>query len=315
MIDNDQEDDRALAPVEDDGGRPADDGGDVPDAKVAEAFTEALVTHDLGTWERAWGDMTDDEKTAMTDSVHAVRLMLAPKPAPVAAGALLLLTTLRRAKDAINGVACLRLPMEDRKHPVNDDERRQLIDACAAIDAAITTPPGAVAEQLTELLTALVEIACHAVANLHPETTRDVPAEALEKAAAWIGKFFPASPRRADELAHVWSERAQLVEHWRDRRGREGAEPAPPSTPFPTAVAAGYLQSRQGNPGVFGGQHEIGTNGEGQPVILQRTGPAAPTKPSRKAPTRRAKASAAKKVKPGKPKTSPRRGGGGYRGR
>lgn len=312
MIDNDQEDDRALAPVED-GSPPADDGGDVSDAKIAEAFTEALITHDLGTWEVAWDDMTPDEQMAMTDAVHAVRLMLAPKPAAAAAAAIQLRTTLRRAKDAINGVACLRLPLEGRKHPVDDDERRQLVDACTTIDEAITTPPGDVVEQLAELLTALVDITCHAVANLHPETTRDVPAEALEKAAAWIGTFFPASPRRADELAHVWSERAQLVEHWRDRRGREGAEPEPPQTPFPTAVAAGYLQSRQGNPGVFGGQHEIGTNREGQPVIMQRTGQAAPAKAPRKAPPK-AKAAAAKKAKP-KAKASARRGGGGYRGR
>lgn len=205
-----------------------------------------------------------------------------------AAYSLKLINTLRRAAAAIDGIACLRLPLEGRKHPIDDDERIQLREVRAAMAAVLDATPPTATAQLAELLLGLTDISCHAVANLHPETTRDVPAYALDQAAAWIGMFYP-NPQRADELARVWGERADLVRAFEERRNNDPSfrDPEPPTSPFPTAVAAGYLQSRQGNPGVFGGQHEIGTNREGQPVILQpvssqRTGPvpAVPTGPT-----------------------------------
>ncbi len=208
----------------------------------------------------------------MTDNNQTHDAALPPDDDTQLAAFLLLFNTLNRVAAAINGVACLQLPAGHAHYSIDYDERQQLIDARAAV-TAVTLGHGhlGAAAPLMELLTALVDVSCHAVANLHPETVRDVPAAALMKAATWIGKFYP-DPQRANELASVWMQRARLVEEFAERRDRDPSfcHPAPPETPFPTAIAGGYLQGRQGNAGVFDGQYEIGTNREGQPVVMQR---------------------------------------------
>lgn len=264
MIDQDHA--GAIAP-QNDGSEPADDG--------------LNVTADVGA--------------ETTDGPEPTDLQVAPQ-------VLRLFNVMRRTMTAINSVAAMFVRAPAEAFSMSPDERDRLIAARDELAAITTAEPGTIDAQLNDLMSALTEVCCHAVANLHPQSTRDIPAEALEKASALIELFYP-DPQRADDLAHVWAERAQLVEEWRDRRGREG-EPEPEPTPFPTAVAAGYLQSRQGNPGVFGGQHEIGTGRDGQPVIMQRT--KATRKTARKAPpTRRAKAAAPAKRTPAKKKGPP----------
>lgn len=146
----------------------------------------------------------------------------------------------------------------------------------AALQARIAAVGPAGAGELVALIDALLTIGCHAVANLHPESTRDIPAAALITAAEHLPDFYP-DRARASEIAQVWRERAAEVEAWRQRRLERG-EPSPAPTPFPTAIAGQYAQKVHGSPGVFA-THEIDTDRDGQPVVK---GPKAP--PTRRSP-------------------------------
>lgn len=153
-------------------------------------------------------------------------------------------------------------------------------DAAPPAPSAPPTPPGAkpaIPDEAVKLIEALTTIGCHAVANLHPEVIRDVPAEALRAAADRLPNFHPEKVR-AEEIAYVWLTHAYLADEWRERRGKLGnraVDPAPPATPFPVEIAAGYTRRMTGNAGIFDGP--VGTDEDGQPVPLPTTpAPAAP---------------------------------------
>lgn len=155
----------------------------------------------------------------------------------------------------------------------------------------VSAGPGG-AEPLVVLLDALLEIGCHAVANLHPESCRDIPAGALAKAAERLPLFYP-DVTRAAEIAQVWAERSSEVEAWRLRRLARGTEPPVPETPFPTSIAAAYSRKIHGNAGVFENAN-VHADQDGQAVVT----PKAPRKRRAAAPAKRggrtAKAPAAK---------------------
>lgn len=101
-----------------------------------------------------------------------------------------------------------------------------------ALERAKTTE-----QRLTEcldLIDAFKTITDHAVANMHPEFIRDIPAEALTVAAVHVDKVMGAT-QRDTERAGVWLERAALVQTWRDKRKARGwgedAEPHTVTTP------------------------------------------------------------------------------------
>lgn len=115
------------------------------------------------------------------------------------------------------------------------------------------------------LIDALLTIGCHAVANLHPESCRDVPADALVIVAQHLPEFY-TDRTRATEIAQVWAERAAEVERWRQRRLSRDAGFSTPPSPFPAAIAGQYSQKVHGSPGVFA-THDIGVDADGQPTV------------------------------------------------
>ncbi len=94
-------------------------------------------------------------------------------------------------------------------------------------------------KQAIGLIEALKTIADHAVANLSPEFIRDLPAEAFEVAAHWVGRVAGAT-QRDSERSGVWTERMQEIYKWRDRRKARGWDdvapmPSPPPVTPPKA--------------------------------------------------------------------------------
>lgn len=68
------------------------------------------------------------------------------------------------------------------------------------------------------LIEALKEIADHHCANLSPEFIRDIPSARFKIAASFVDKTVGAT-QRDSERAALWTERARIVDDWRDRRG------------------------------------------------------------------------------------------------